>query len=94
MFDFAFDHTPIGIAVVNTRWRIQRGNDAFSKLVGIPLETLNGTPFADVTHPDDLEADMSLFREVLAGLRDGYAVERRYVRLDRSIVHVLTGAYA
>ena len=34
---------------------------------------------------------MSLFREGLAGLRDGYAVERRYVRPDRSIDTSLMG---
>ena len=89
LFDFAFDHAPIGIAVVDVKGRIQRGNEAFSKLVGIPLHTLTGTPFADFTHPDDLEADLSLFREVLAGVRDGYTIEKRYVRPDGQIVHVV-----
>ncbi len=89
LFDFAFDHAPIGVAVVDIKGRIQRGNEAFSKLVGIPLHELTGTPFADFTHPDDLEADLSLFREVLAGLRDGYTIEKRYIRPDERIVHVL-----
>jgi diguanylate cyclase (GGDEF)-like protein/PAS domain S-box-containing protein len=89
LFDFAFDHAPIGIAIVDTEGRIVRGNDAFSTLVGIPLETLHGTPFADFTYPDDLEADLSLFREVLAGLRDGYTIGKRYVRPDGGIVQVV-----
>jgi diguanylate cyclase (GGDEF)-like protein/PAS domain S-box-containing protein len=89
LFDFAFDHAPIGIAIVDVGGRILRGNDAFSKLVGIPLPRLNGTPFADFTHPDDLEADLALFREVLAGGRDGYTIEKRYVRPDGRIVEVI-----
>ncbi|TCR78715.1 diguanylate cyclase [Rhizobium sp. BK376] len=89
LFDFAFDHAPIGIAIVDVEGRILRGNDAFSKLVGIPRQALNGTPFADFTHPDDLQADLILFREVLAGLRDGYTIEKRYVRPDGRIVEVL-----
>lgn len=89
LFDFAFDHAPIGIAVVDVEGRIHRGNEAFSRLVGIPLQTLNGTPFADFTHPEDLEADLLLFREVLAGVRDGYTIEKRYLRPDGEIVHVV-----
>ena len=78
LFDFAFDHAPIGIAVVDVEGRIVRGNEALSKLVVIKLSKLNGTPFADFTHPDDLEADLVLFSEVLAGERDGYTIEKRY----------------
>ena len=89
LFDFAFDHAPIGIAVVDAEGRIGRGNEAFSKLVGIPLPILRGTPFADFTHPDDLEADLVLFREVLAGERDGYTIEKRYVRPDGNVVDVV-----
>lgn len=89
LFDFAFHHAPIGVAVVDVDGRILRGNDAFSKLVGIPLPVLQGTPFADFTHPDDLEADLVLFREVLAGVRDGYTIEKRYVRPDGRIVEVV-----
>jgi len=89
LFDFAFDHAPIGIAVVDVEGRIVRGNDAFSKLVGISSTALHGTPFADFMHPDDLEVDLILFREVLAGVRDGYTIEKRYVRPDGRIVEVV-----
>ena len=89
LFDFAFEHAPIGIAMVDVQGRIMRGNDAFSKLVGIARTNLRGTPFAAFTHPDDLEADLTLFKEVLAGRRDGYSIEKRYVRPDGSLVDVL-----
>lgn len=89
LFDFAFDHAPIGIAVVDVEGCIVRGNDAFSKLVGISSMAMHGTPFAYFTHPDDLEADLILFREVLSGVRDGYTIEKRYVRPDGRIVEVV-----
>jgi len=89
LFDFAFDHAPIGIAVVDTQGRIIRGNEAFSRLVGIPLGEIEGVPFAEFTHPNDIEADLALFREVLEGRRDGYTIEKRYLRRDGSIVYVL-----
>lgn len=89
LYDFAFEHAPIGLATVDTKGRIIRGNQTFSRLVGIEQEKLPGTPFADFTHPDDLHADLTLFNEVLSGLRDGYTIGKRYVRPEGSIVHVV-----
>jgi diguanylate cyclase (GGDEF)-like protein/PAS domain S-box-containing protein len=89
LFDFAFEHAPIGIALVDTKGRIIKGNAAFSKLVGRPLDMVEGTPFSDFTHPEDLQADLDLFDEVLSGTRDGYTIEKRYIRPDASLVNVL-----
>jgi diguanylate cyclase (GGDEF)-like protein/PAS domain S-box-containing protein len=88
LFDFAFDHAPIGIALVDLEGRVVRGNTVFSRMVGIPLPELSGTPFKNFTHPDDIEADLALFHEVLAGKRDGYTIEKRYVQPSGEIVHV------
>lgn len=88
LFDFAFRHAPIGMALVDTEGRIVRGNRAFSRMVGISQENLSGVAFADFTHPDDLAADIGLFNEVLARRRDGYTIEKRYIRPDRTPLHV------
>ncbi|TCM53105.1 PAS domain S-box-containing protein/diguanylate cyclase (GGDEF)-like protein [Rhizobium sp. PP-F2F-G48] len=84
LFDFAFRHAPIGMALVDTEGRIVRGNRSFSRMVGISPDHLNGVQFADFTHPDDLDADLALFNQVLARQRDGYTIEKRYIRPDRS----------
>ncbi|SES39376.1 diguanylate cyclase [Rhizobium sp. NFR03] len=88
LFDFAFRHAPIGMALVDTEGRIVRGNRAFSRMVGISQENLSGVAFADFTHPDDLAADIGLFNEVLARRRDGYTIEKRYIRPDRTPLYV------
>jgi PAS domain S-box-containing protein len=47
------------------------------------------TTFQQITHPDDLNADLDQLDEVLAGGRfDTYAMEKRYFRKDRSIIWV------
>ncbi|CZT36480.1 sensor domain-containing diguanylate cyclase [Rhizobium sp. 9140] len=88
LFDFAFRHAPIGMALVDTQGRIVRGNKAFSRMIGISPENLSGVAFADFTHPDDLEADVRLFNEVLARRRDGYTIEKRYIRPDKAPLDV------
>lgn len=89
LFDFAFDHAPIGIALVDLEGRILRGNAAFAKLVGLPIEKVIGTHFKDFTHPEDVEADMMQFQQVLQGRRDGYTIEKRYLQPFGGVVDVL-----
>lgn len=88
LFDFAFANAPIGIALVDTNARIIKGNSAFARMVGRSLHEVAGIAFADFTHPDDVEADLQLFRSVLAGERDGYSIEKRYLRPSGEIVFV------
>ena len=88
LFDFAFLHAPIGIALVDTDGCIIRGNETFARLVGLSLSEVVGTPFKNFTHPDDIAADLALFQEVLDGKRDSYTIEKRYVRPTGDIVHV------
>jgi diguanylate cyclase (GGDEF)-like protein len=45
--------------------------------------------FQDITHPDDLDADLEHVREMVAGEIRGYEMEKRYFRADGSIVWVL-----
>lgn len=69
--------------------RIIRGNAAFAKLLARPLDKVLGTHFGDFTHPDDIEADLILFQQVLQGRRDGYTIEKRYLRPFGEIVNLL-----
>src|SRR4028119_373210 len=44
--------------------------------------------FSDITHPDDLEADLVQVRAMLRGDNEPYTMEKRYVRKDGSPVWV------
>jgi diguanylate cyclase (GGDEF)-like protein len=44
--------------------------------------------FQDITHPDDLEADLTLFRGLLAGEAESYALEKRYVHAAGHVVWI------
>jgi len=89
LFDFAFEHAPVGIVFHDVTGRIRRANQAFSRLVGIPLEMLPGMSFTDFAHPDDIDADETLFNAVIAGAQDGYSIEKRYINQGGTVVHVV-----
>ena len=42
--------------------------------------------FQDITHPDDLDADLRLFEQTLAGEISSYRITKRYLRADGSIL--------
>ncbi|MBA3261805.1 MAG: PAS domain S-box protein [Thermoleophilaceae bacterium] len=81
-FANAFEEAPIGMALVGLDGSFLRVNRALPEIVGRDPEELLGLTFEDITHPDDLEADLELVRQVIAGELRSYRMEKRYVRAD------------
>jgi C4-dicarboxylate-specific signal transduction histidine kinase len=45
-----------------------------------------------MTHPDDLAADIAQFQRVLDGEVDGYAIDKRWIRKDGTVIHSIMAA--
>jgi PAS domain S-box-containing protein len=83
-----FQEAPMGIAQADGDGRLIETNAAFQDMLGYSREELRGLTFADVTHPEDVESDLALFEELLAGEREGYHLQKRYIRKDGKVVWV------
>ena len=88
-FASAFNHATIGMTLVSPQGRFLQVNRSLCQLVGYTAEELVAISFQDITHPDDLETDLLLLRQVLSGARQSYQMEKRYYHHDRHIVWVL-----
>ena len=88
-FSMAFDHAPIGIALVAPDGRWLRVNRALCNLTGYAESELLAKTFQDLTHPDDLEADLELVERVLSGELNSYEMEKRYFRADGRTIWAL-----
>jgi PAS domain S-box-containing protein len=77
-FRCLFDLAPIGMALVSAEGRFLKVNRALCRLVGYPETSLLRTCFQDLTHPDDLDSDVRLAAELLAGRRASYQMDKRY----------------
>jgi diguanylate cyclase (GGDEF)-like protein/PAS domain S-box-containing protein len=88
-FRTAFDDALIGIALVAPDGSWLRVNDALCDIVGYTRDQLMHMTFQDVTHPDDLDAELALVAEVLSGARSGYQMEKRYLRGDGDVVSAI-----
>ena len=88
-----FNLAPIGIANIGTDGRILQANDALVRFLGYPLATLQTLTFGDLTHPEDRSRSDDIFRELVAGTRAEFVLEKRYCRADDRYVWVrITGA--
>jgi diguanylate cyclase (GGDEF)-like protein/PAS domain S-box-containing protein len=88
-FTTAFAHAPIGMALVGLDGRFQRVNRALCDLVGHAEADLLDRTFQDITHAEDLGADLALIDEVLRGERASYTMEKRYLRADGRVIWAL-----
>ena len=85
-FELALDHSPIGMAVVGLDGTFLRTNRALRTMLGYGRKALENITFQQITHPDDLDSDLALVAECLAGQRRSFSMEKRYIAADGRIV--------
>ncbi len=77
-----FEHARIGIAILDADTRFVRANPAYARMLGTTESELVGRPLAEVTHPDDRARQDELLSDLLAGRRDHYELDKRYIGAD------------
>jgi diguanylate cyclase (GGDEF)-like protein/PAS domain S-box-containing protein len=83
-----YDLPFIGMALTSPetkRWL--QFNDRLCEIFGYSREELTEMTWAEITHPDDLAADIAEFEQVLRGETEGYRMDKRFIRKDGAIVY-------
>ena len=75
-----------GIAISTPRGRFLQANAAYCQMLGYTEDELRARDFASVTHPDDLNLNLQMRDEVLAGRRESFTMEKRYLKKNGDIV--------
>jgi PAS domain S-box-containing protein len=88
VFEAAFRHAAIGMALVGLDGRFMRLNEAFCRITGYPEPEMLALDFQTITHPEDLDVDLDLLRQLTVGEIDSYRMDKRYVRADGKLVWV------
>lgn len=89
LFQNAFEHAAIGMALVAQDGRWLRVNRSLCEITGYTEPELLGMRFQDITHPDDLDLDLENVDKLLKGESQGYQMEKRYRHSNGSHVWVL-----
>jgi len=78
-FAGAFSSAALGMALVSLEGRWLDVNDSLCGILGYTRAELLLIDFQTLTHPDDLHADLALLGDLLAGRREHYHMEKRYL---------------
>jgi len=87
-FRRVFEEGPLGLALIEKDYRFQKVNSALCQMVGYSEAELLQVSFADITHPDDLRADMELAERLFKGEIPFFQMRKRYVRKNGEIIWI------
>jgi len=88
-FRAIFNQAPVGIAKIDTvTGNFITVNNEYGKIIGYSNQELLETNFQTITHPNDLELDLSKMTELKSGLINDFHIEKRYIHKSGNIVWV------
>lgn len=88
LFSNAFENAPIGMSLVTLEGKWVRANRALCEMVGYSEQELLTKTFQEITHPDDLQADLEFVRQMTTGEIATYHMEKRYFHKSGNVVWV------
>ncbi|WP_145571289.1 diguanylate cyclase [Yersinia bercovieri] len=88
-FRNAMEYSAIGMALVSPEGQWMQVNQALCRLLGYSQETLLTLTFQQITHPEDLSADLKLLDDLYHDRIPSYSMEKRYIRSDGEVVWAL-----
>ena len=91
-FRSAFDHSAIGMAVVDVHGRWLRVNQSLCKMLGYTEQELKTLNFRALIHPDDLSQALKHVNLLLEGKMPAFQMEKRYIHKSGTTVWVLWSA--
>jgi PAS domain S-box-containing protein len=81
-----FELPLIGIAITSPEKGWIEVNDKICSMMGYSRDELLRTTWAELTHPEDLVADVEQFNQVLAGHIDSYSMDKRFFRKNGEVL--------
>jgi len=87
-FQTLFNQSAVGIAIAEPDGEFIKVNKRFAEILGYEPEELENVNYRDITHPEDLETDENLNKEMIMGQRDTFEFEKRYLHKNGQPVWV------
>jgi PAS domain S-box-containing protein len=85
-FRVSFEESNIGMCMVDAKGKFIRINRLLSEMFGYGQDELMEKTFLDITHPDDIEIGMELFKKMLSGESSNIRFTKRYIRKNGEII--------
>src|ERR1017187_5734738 len=85
-FRTIFENAGLGTSLVDRHGHPIKCNPSVQKMLGYTESELGNMAFTEFTHPDDIDLDWKLYSELVAGKRDKYEIEKRYIRKNGELM--------
>ena len=85
-FKGAFEHSPVGMALINVDGYYIEVNERFCETLGYSNQELKSLTFQEITYDDDLEEDLEYKRKLDEGLITHFSSEKRFITKNKSII--------
>lgn len=85
-FRNTMEHAPIGMALISLSGQWLEVNAAVCSITGYSADELRRLRFQDITHPDDLAADLDRVSQLLEGRINSYQLEKRYLHRQGHVI--------
>jgi PAS domain S-box-containing protein len=87
-FRRVFEEGPLGLALVGRDYRFLKVNSALCQLLSYDETQLVQMSFMDITHPDDVRADVELADRLFKGEIPYYRLQKRYMKKNGEIIWI------
>lgn len=82
-----FDNIGFGVVLFTKEKKILKINNALCQMLGYTEEEIKNLTVIGISHPQDLEKDQKLFKELCEGKRTQYQLEKRYLTKSGEILY-------
>jgi PAS domain S-box-containing protein len=83
-----FEEGPIGLGLVGKDYHFVKVNNALCQILGYSEAELLQRSFVDITHPDDVLADVELSGRLFRREIPFFKLRKRYVKKNREVIWV------
>ena len=87
-FKGAFEHSAVGMAIVNLEGHWIEVNNRLCEILGYSKEEFRTLTFKEITYSEDLAEDLANKEKLVSGESSNFNMEKRYIHKDKSLVWV------
>ena len=85
-FKGAFEHSPVGMALIDTKGCYTEINDRLCEMLGYTNQEMKSLTFQEITYHEDLKTDLEYKEDLDSGKISNFSVEKRFLHKNRSII--------
>jgi PAS domain S-box-containing protein len=85
-FKGAFEHSPVGMALINVEGYYIEVNERLCEILGYSNQELKSLTFQEITYDEDLEIDLGYKKDLDLGKISHFSSEKRFIRKNNAII--------